>query len=255
MQQVAAWQKAPMTRSKYKRAKAISTRTANRYIAAEQQFLRWGIRQGRWTANPLQDCDKWVVDPTFERRALTEEEIEKLFLLVPESLTIHYGMNGFERWGLYQVALATGLRVQELASLTPESFQLDVDPPCVRLRARSTKNKKEAVLPLHPELAEFLRTYLKGRKGPVWPATEWGWTKKAAEMLRADLQEAGISTENMDFHALRTTFCTRLARAGVHPVLMQTLARHADMRTTLEHYTRSDMAELPRAVAQVPYKT
>ncbi len=63
-----------------------------------------------------------------------------------------------------------------------------------------------------------------------------------------DLAEAGISFLNergqrMDYHALRTTFTTRLSLMKVHPRVAMELARHSDLRLTMKTYT--DCGQLP----------
>ncbi len=40
-----------------------------------------------------------------------------------------------------------------------------------------------------------------------------------------------------DFHALRHTFITRLARSGVSPQMAQSLVRHSDINLTMSRYT------------------
>ncbi len=57
-------------------------------------------------------------------------------------------------------------------------------------------------------------------------------------MLKGDLKAAGIPFKDSlgrqaDFHALRHTFITNLARSGVHPRTAQTLARHSTMELIL----------------------
>ena len=47
----------------------------------------------------------------------------------------------------------------------------------------------------------------------------------------------------MDYHALRTTFITRLSTMKVHPRLAMELARHSDRRLTMKTYT--DAGQLP----------
>ena len=42
-----------------------------------------------------------------------------------------------------------------------------------------------------------------------------------------------------DFHALRHTFMTNLAIAGVHPKTAQMLARHSTIAMTMDRYTHS----------------
>ena len=64
----------------------------------------------------------------------------------------------------------------------------------VILPAEHTKNRKGACQPLAAALVADLRTYLVGRprKEPVWPGT---WSKQAANILRADLDAAGLPVE------------------------------------------------------------
>jgi hypothetical protein len=66
--------------------------------------------------------------------------------------------------------------------------------------------------------------------------------------FRQDLAKAGIPFldergHRMDYHALRTTFITRLSTMKVHPRLAMELARHSDMRLTMKTYT--DAGQLP----------
>jgi integrase len=56
----------------------------------------------------------------------------------------------------------------------------------------------------------------------------------------------------VDFHALRTTFVTTLARAGVHVKTAQVLARHKTIAMTLEIYTRLGLADDLSALAKLP---
>ena len=74
-------------------------------------------------------------------------------------------------------------------------------------------------------------------------------------MLRTDLVAAGIPFETregvLDFHALRTSFITNLARAGVHPKIAQQLARHSDINLTMQVYTKLDLGELADALKAV----
>jgi integrase len=56
----------------------------------------------------------------------------------------------------------------------------------------------------------------------------------------------------VDFHALRHTYVTRLVRAGIPLAQVQILARHADVATTLKHYTHLSTAETAAALAALP---
>ena len=60
----------------------------------------------------------------------------------------------------------------------------------------------------------------------LWPTN---WHLKAAKMIRADLETAKIEPETaegvINFHSLRVSCCTALARAGVPPTILQKLMR------------------------------
>jgi hypothetical protein len=55
-----------------------------------------------------------------------------------------------------------------------------------------------------------------------------------------------------DFHSLRHTFLTNLARSGVHPRIMQSMARHSDPKLTLGRYTHTEIGEQGDALALLP---
>ena len=51
----------------------------------------------------------------------------------------------------------TGLRLNELRSLTLAQFHLDADVPYLDLHAEDEKNRKGAQVPLHEELVEQVK--------------------------------------------------------------------------------------------------
>jgi integrase len=75
------------------------------------------------------------------------------------------------------------------------------------------------------------------------------------ETFRKDLEAAGLPYETqegvMDFHALRTTFITSLARRGVPLAAAQRLARHSTPQLTSNVYTRLELQDLHREVAKL----
>jgi hypothetical protein len=76
-------------------------------------------------------------------------------------------------------------------------------------------------------------------------------------MIRIDLTAADVECEDdrgrvLDFHALRHTFISNLARAGVHPRNAQALARHSTIDLTMNVYTHVDLADLASDVESLP---
>ena len=96
------------------------------------------------------------------RPALEAEEAAALIAHTPTQKK-RGCMIGSDRAILYAAAIGTGLRFEELHSLTPESFDLDADPPTITCLGEHTKNGKEAIQPIRPELAEMLRPWLAGK--------------------------------------------------------------------------------------------
>lgn len=175
------------------------------------------------------------------------------------SEVITMGLTGEDRFHLYLTAAGTGFRASELASLTPESFDLDADPPTVTVDAAYTKNRKAVAQPLPPGVAHALRVYLDGRRvgRPMWTGL---WRRRAAAMLRIDLKAAGVpyavhtsaGPAFADFHSLRHGYIAAVVRSGANVKQAQALARHADPKLTIGVSAHAGLPELGRAVERLP---
>ena len=164
------------------------------------------------------------------------------------------------------------------ASLPEGHFRLQSTRPTLRLDAEAAKSRTAATFPLRAETAGLLREYLAYR-APAAPAFDLPPSYDMAEMLRRDLaaareawiQEAGEQRERvrrrqethflaetdergavLDFHALRVSFITNLARAGVSLQQAQKLARHSDPRLTANVYSKLGDDDQERALAMLP---
>lgn len=238
----------------------IGPKTYGYYVRDLKAFFKWMRRSGRLREDPVEHLEALGASAVAKgkrrvRRALTIREIMKL-LASTHDQSFRYSMPGPERALVYRLALETGLRASELASLRRASFHLDAKPATVFLSGASTKNLRDAELPLRDETVHLLRDYLAakmpGAKAfAVPPSTE------TARMLRADLAAAGIADKDaqgrvVDFHALRHTFLTLLAASGVHPKVAQDLARHSDINLTLSRYSHTILEQRSEAVDRLP---
>ena len=236
------------------REAGIGAQTSNHYLGAIKQFCRWLVRDRRMAENPMGHLDGLNVklDRRHDRRDLTEAELAALLEAARRSGPVR-SLSGPDRAMLYDVAAYTGLRLAELASLTPESF--DLERRIVTVAAGYSKRRREDVLPLNRGLADRLRPWLAARRPgePLWPGK---WPHQAV-MVRCDLEPAGIARQDgagrfVDFHSLRHTFTSRLARAGVTPKVAQALSRHSDINLTLNRYTHVGVHDLADAVDRLP---
>ena len=66
------------------------------------------------------------------------------------------------------------------------------------------------------------------------------------------LRVTDSSRRVVDFHALRHTFITCLARGGVHPKVAQTLARHSTITLTMDRYSHMGLLDQAAALEALP---
>ena len=233
--------------------------TKNHYLGAIKGFCRWAVRDGRLPQSPLEhlrkiEARKVRSSRRHERRALTVEEVRRLLESTVDAPDV-LGMTGGERALLYRLAVETGLRVSELASLTRASFELHDDCPVVTVDSAYTKNHEPAEIPLRAETAAVLLTVLAG-KTPRAPAFNVPDNTRTATMIRQDLERAGIpyrvGKQVADFHALRHTCGSWLAAAGVHPKVIQAVMRHSTITLTMDRYTHLFKGDEAAAVGQLP---
>ena len=264
-----------------KKPQPLGVSSSNHYFRALRSFFRWLVSDRRIAENPivglklsrLTDADK-----RRRRRNLTNEEFTRLVTTTEKSEVTLYELTGPDRAMLYQVAANTGLRASELASLTRTSLDLDSKTPTVRCLGAYTKNGQEAVLPLRTELAKGLAKWMEGRpaEGPLWPGH---WAQfNSAKMIRVDLAAGREAWRNegktheekqererssflkyadaagrfADFHSLRHTFISNLAKAGVHPKNAQALARHSSIELTMNVYTHTVLTDLANDLERLP---
>jgi integrase len=236
----------------------LSAQTSNYYLQSIKQFCRWMVQDGRASESPVVHLTRInaKADRRHDRRALEPDEMRRL-LEATIAAPCRYGMEGRERALLYRLAAESGLRRNELQSLTVSSF--DFKACMVKVSCSYTKNKKIAEVPLRPDTAAELQSFFAGKMPGVkaFGGTHKQLTKKTAEMLKADLADAGIpyvddSERYADFHCLRHTTGSLLAASGVHPKVAQSIMRHSDINLTMSLYTHTLRGQESEAVKSLP---
>ena len=132
------------------RRAGMSLSTSNGYFRAIRSFCRWLVHSKRIRENPLlgMNCRRVTdADRQRQRRNLSDTELQALIHVARRSSRTFMGLTGSDRALLYLVAVNTGLRASELASLTPESFEFEQGQPVVRCQPGYTKNGEEASYP------------------------------------------------------------------------------------------------------------
>jgi integrase len=237
------------------RDEGLSTETLNHHIRAVKGFARWLWKDGRAREHHLAHLATSSSESDRRRvfRDLTPGEASRV-IQAAETGPEAGGLTGPDRAVLYALALGTGFRAEELRTLTPERFDLDSNQPTVTARACYTKNGKPAVQPLATTLADRLRPWLaqRVRGKPVFD----GMTDRTAEMLRVDLEAAGIPYETDSgvaaFHSLRACYISYLVSSGASVETCQTLARHSTAALTIGIYAKASLHDIQGAVENLP---
>jgi integrase len=214
-------------------------KTVNDLLGSMRTMLLWMKRTRLITVDPLSDVRK-VSNPRVGsfRRALSVQELQRLLTTSPRHRAV-----------VYQTIIYTGLRRAEMNGLKWDDFKLDDTQPFVRVPSSISKNRKESVHYLRPELAATLRSFRPADAKPE-DFVFRGQLPRIPTFKR-DLAAVGIPFEDargrrIDLHGLRKTYGTMLAAAGVSPRVAMELMRHSDMKLTMGVYT--DVAQLPLIV-------
>ena len=263
-------------------AERMSARTRNHYRESLVAFANWCREMGRLREHDLHRVPKAdpKSDPRRPRRALTGAELTRLLSVarsrpLADAKTVRRGKNkgkavavlsatliakltllGRERALLYKTFILTGLRANELRTLTVRNLDLTTGAETLQLEARNEKNGAGSTLPLRADLAEELREWIGGKK--LMPADRL-FTVPAGllRILNRDLEAAGIPKRDdrgrtVDVHALRTTFCTLLSATGAAPRTTQQAMRHSDIKLTMGVYTDPRLLDIRGAIEKLP---
>jgi integrase len=228
---------------KWRRKQEKAPKTLNEYLDSANAMFNWMTGKCRIAQNPLVTVEKVQFEPVRIRRAFEDDELERLLKVAGES-----------RIG-YLAAVHTRLRRAELKAVLWENIDLDGNVPALRLEGKFTKNKKYVHIPLHPEIAAELRALKPADAKPSDPVFIGKMVPPMCKM-KADLKKAGVeflkNGRRADFHSLRHTLGTNLARRNVAPRVAMEIMRHSDIRLTMNHYTDRSQLPVAEAIATLP---
>ncbi len=220
--------------------------TKNQYLEACSALFEWLKEMGRVLANPFEAVGK-VTEEGNERR--------KRRAYGDDQLTALLAVAGSFRVG-YLAAVHTGFRRAELKAWEWQNLDVERAPFRVWLPGDDTKNNKRADLPLHPEVARELRKMKPVDAMPTDKVFSVR-TLPSIYMVKKHLAQAGIPYKDadgrqVDFHALRHTLSTNLAKSNVPPRVAMEMMRHSDIRLTMKTYTDASRLPMAEAVNALP---
>lgn len=154
---------------------------------------------------------------------------------------------------MIKLALATGMRISEVLALRWE----DMEPEhgAVRLKVVNGKGGKDRILFITPDLFEELQTYVNKHDqevyGHVFRTTKGEPVKDSyiRRMMRQKAVKAGIK-KIITFHSLRHTALTRLYENTKDIRMVQEIAGHSNITTTMI-YTHISGADIREAMTKI----
>lgn len=171
-----------------------------------------------------------------DRKYLSRENVEKIFSAI--SLNMQWQSTFVKRRNLaiFGVLLNCGLRKGELAGI--HLLDVDFDHKELKVRAESSKSKRDRIVPLNSMVTGFLKEYLEERRKRhctseyLWVANG-GDTKFTANGLKhlfaLVLRESGVKFTP---HQFRHTFAVNILNSGADIYKLKQLLGHKDIRMT-----------------------
>jgi len=225
----------------------LGPRTVNIRVGTLKTMLTWAVGEGGMIGtNPIADVKPLPVKRKRRvRRALTRVEKRKLLEHSPEPFKT-----------IWFTFLSTGLRLNELVSLTWED--VDVERGEITIRGEVSKNSELDTIPLREALWERLFELAQKKTGRHAFVNSKGtsWRHNLHKRFNECLRLAGIKKLTpkgvADIHALRVTFGTELVEAGADIRTVQRLMRHKSPTVTMQFYVRARQSSLRAAVESLP---
>lgn len=245
-----------------------SKNTANAALHLVKQFFKYCL-----TNRYIQ------FDPTIgTKRLRIPTSTKKKLLTFPEAKAVIDAMADNFALFPFVFVMLTGLRQGEMMALTHADVDLingfiRVNKSLNRTKV-GTQNKvvvkepKNASsirsIPILEELKPYIKTHIANEKqkhlknGVPFERTDFFFTQPNLSPLRGDRLTAlwkdvqvELGMDPVDFHALRHTFCTFLAKKGVPLTTASKLMGHSDIETTAHVYTHVDSGDMTEAIAKL----
>ena len=212
------------------------------------------MRQGLILTNPVPAADAPKAEKE-SREPFTWEQVGKLIKHAEGEWKTAIMLGAF-----------TGQRLGDCISITWDC--VDLEKHLLRFRPQKTRHqKRDLVLPLHPDLEKHLMDLPEQKGQPLCPGLSKakiggrsGLSRKFQEIMKkAKIEGHSVAAggdegrvfNKLSFHSLRHTYVSQLANAGIAPDVRQLLSGHADEKSHAV-YTHTKLDTLRKAIETLP---
>lgn len=259
--------------------KVMSISNINKYLGYMSALFNWAMQNKYVSENPFKGMKLKQKKKDIKRNPFKKEQVQ-VILNALSKMDTSKPLAKTRYWAA-MIAIYTGARLNEVASLTPDDIREDKETGILYFNItdeeESKKIKTEAgkrVVPVHSNLIElgFLE-YIKhareviGKRPKVGEHptrllyqltyTDAGWGRKIGSWFNGTLlPELELKTNKTTLHSLRHSFITSLNNAGVEPSTIKSLVGHEQGTVTFSVYAHYGVEHLPvssKALGELPY--
>ena len=217
--------------------KELSSLTTGGYLTAIRRFFQWlEVKQ------LYPNVAHYIKEPKrkrgFKKDALSIAQAQQLLSSINQTT-----LSSLRDYALINLMIRTGLRTIEIVRATKQDMSISSGVQVLWVHGKGRDSKDEFVVltekSLHP-----IHTYLQAR-GPLKEGSalfascstkNFGkrlTTRSVSRIVKNRLHGIGINDNRITAHSLRHTAITFSLLAGATPQEARTLARHADLNTTM----------------------
>ncbi len=222
----------------------LTPRSVHRKVSSVRGWFKYLRKQGELTVDPMSK----IVLPKMPKvlvKDIPATDLHNLFARFPWDEVA----NG-ERDRLLLLLYTTGMRLSELIGLKVG----DVDFYRHSLRVLGKRNK-ERIIPMHPEMVDWLKAYLVNHAGPTLFVTEKGKPLYPVYVYRLVNHYLKLFSHaaKTSPHVLRHSFATHMLNNGANLLAIKDILGHANLSAT-QVYTKNSFEKLKQIHALHPRK-
>ncbi len=226
-----------------------SPKTFRNYRQDFKSFFNWCVTERMLKKNPIDEIAKPKL-PKALPRCLTKQEFQTI-LYTSEWYNWRYKLERIRNTTILATFGLTGLRLQELINLET----LGVNLLSEELMVKQGKNRKDRLIPIHPQLITRLENYVEYRRKLNRPS-RWFFTGVHSDKqltpkdIRRICQKVSISS-GIYFtpHMLRHTFGRLAVEADLNLYKIKAIMGHESTKTT-ERYISASGESIKRSFRQ-----
>lgn len=245
-------------KSEAARKRLVSIATVNRELAVMRKMMRYAYREG-WLLRDIFYNAK-VIEASSERArntTLSFADEQRLLSCLEGEREIDYERTRRGKAenvkatisaenpllkAMIILALDSGLRRGEILKLRWQD--IDLENECIHIVGTHTKTEQERLVPLSARAKDALAEVRTGSTSDrPFPVSETKTAFKTVARL------AGLP--DLRFHDLRRTFVTRQLANGTSTTFVAKVAGHAQIQTTMKHYTDVGVSEIRQINEQI----